>query len=190
MSVKIDSLKELSKSIPLKPSKAVRIKRDKIIINFRKLVYCIQGQLYTSSLCMRSLTMTGSHTDSYCMTTSFLPPTCSLRLWFSQQHWFKRCCTSLVQWNINRKTKKKLDQTPASLINDILMQLSTLHYLKGLWWQWEWSSRVYYLGDQSRADIGQWVEWQLCPGDKWTRVRHRGTWACGEGGTRGQMGPI
>ena len=37
MSVKIDSLKELSKSIPLKPSKAVRIKRDKInIITVKK----------------------------------------------------------------------------------------------------------------------------------------------------------
>ena len=127
--------------------------------------------------------MTGSHTDSYCMTTSFLPPTCSLCLWFSQQHWLKHCCPSLVQWNINRKTEKKLDQTPASLINDILMKLSTLHYLKGLWWQWECSTRVYYLGDQSRADIRQWVEWQLCPGDKWTRVRHRGTRACGEGDT-------
>ena len=32
--------------------------------------------------------------------------------------------------------------------------------------------REYYLGDQRRADIRQWVEWQLCPGDKWTRVRH------------------
>ena len=59
-----------------------------------------------------------------------------------------------------------------------------IRYLKGLCWQSEssrvstWESIISGLGravtsDNERSDN--------CVGDKWTRVRHRGTWACGEG---------
>ena len=105
--------------------------------------------------------MTGSHTDSYCMTPCFLPPTCpSLRLWFSQQHWFKRCCPSPVQYNINHKNEKKLDQALASLINDPNSPL----FKRSLVTIRVEYMREYYLGESRRADIRQWAEWQLCRG--------------------------
>ena len=69
------------------------------------------------------------------------------------------------------KTRKKLDQTLASLIDDIPMKLST-HYLKGLWWQSEADECII---SGTRGELTSDNEWSdNCVGNKWTRVRHRG----------------